>query len=436
MISGAIILRLLHTSDWHLGVSMNDASCEAEQRRFLDWLIDTLDEREIDVLVVAGDIFHFRQPSNSAQRIYYDFLRRAAELPNLQKVIVVAGNHDSPSGLESPRSILETLDVDVVGTVSRSEDVAERCLIPLQGPSGQVELVVCAVPYVRPAQLGVSGLVGSPEQVRLAFEQAFGELYTELADVAYDRYGEVRLVATGHLTCAGDESPDEDDLRGRSPIHSVGTIDALSSSIFDERFDYVALGHIHRAFPVEKPRVWYSGTPVPTSKNETSKRYVIDVDLSASTPDCEFVEVPRWRDIHCVEGSQEQVLEEFSTLTTECDLAPYVFVHVRDEDFNYDEPIATVLRTLAAELDEPRPRIVDYRETDLRSATATGGPPAQLDELTPEEVFLRLYESENENRSPTEELLRAFRELLTDDEVDERPAQTSGEPSDSVKEPA
>ncbi|MFB6351032.1 MAG: exonuclease SbcCD subunit D, partial [Bradymonadaceae bacterium] len=145
--------RILHTSDWHLGVGINSQRCEDEQRRFLDWLAGEIAERAIDVLIVAGDVFHYATPSNTARAMYYDFLVDCSAVATLDQVVVVGGNHDSPTGLDAPRELLGSLDVHVVGGLPYDEAVRlERCLVPIgEGP----QLVVAAVPYARRAQLGV-----------------------------------------------------------------------------------------------------------------------------------------------------------------------------------------------------------------------------------------------------------------------------------------
>ena len=129
-------VRILHTSDWHLGVSINNQRCVDEQRRFLGWLADQIRERAIDVLLVAGDVFHYASPSNTARELYYDFLVESASIETLDKVVVVGGNHDSPSGLDAPRQVLGSLDVHVVGGLPYdAEKRPDRCVVPIgDGP--------------------------------------------------------------------------------------------------------------------------------------------------------------------------------------------------------------------------------------------------------------------------------------------------------------
>jgi exonuclease SbcD len=411
-------VKILHTSDWHLGVSMQDATCEPEQKRFLNWLVDTINDRQIDVLVVAGDVFHFSQPSNAARKLYYEFLVRCERDTDLRQIVVTGGNHDSPTGLEAASEVLQYLRCAVVGGIQADESTWSDCLVPVEGGDGDVEVVVAAVPYVPEAKLGVSGVGKDPDAIRDEFHQAFQRLYTTLADQAREAYPNATLVATGHLTSYARAGQKESgDFR--SQIHQTGTIGFMPPTIFDERFDYVALGHIHRMLPVDKPRVWYSGTPVPTSKDELSTRFVLEYDTE--TDDVAPLKVPRWRDVHALTGTCQEVIEMLDELDVSGELPPYLFVFVRDEKHEYDSPPFQQIQAVIDEMEEPRPRIVKYRETTLGGwdGEEQDAPPS-LDELTPEQVFKRMWQSKHGD-GPPDDVLRLFRTLVPnrqDDEAD------------------
>jgi len=107
-------MKILHTSDWHIGRALHGRKRYVEFESFFDWLAHLLDDEGIDVLLVAGDVFDNTAPSNRAQELYYRFLCRAAASP-ARHVVVTAGNHDSPSFLEAPRELLKSLNIHVVG---------------------------------------------------------------------------------------------------------------------------------------------------------------------------------------------------------------------------------------------------------------------------------------------------------------------------------
>ncbi|MCH2108240.1 MAG: exonuclease subunit SbcD [Polyangiaceae bacterium] len=317
-------MRLLHTSDWHLGISTGRFSRHQDHERFFEWLLAVIEERAVDVLVVAGDIFDGMQPSNEALKLYYSFLSRAGG-SCLSAVVIVGGNHDSSAVLEAPATILSGLRVHVVGGLQSAErdEVVSKALIPIflrqeerateQSASAQSPVaVVAALPYLHEYRLGVRATVGEDDVFRGQLQNKFREIYSWLADAAEERFPQVPLFATGHLTIgearAGD-SPRE--------VHRVGQIDALSSSIFDARISYVALGHIHRCYPVERARVWYSGSPLPMSFPEGARpRHVLLVDniKKGSEPSIEMVTVPVQRRLLTFKGALPAIQEEIAKL--------------------------------------------------------------------------------------------------------------------------
>ncbi|MFW5968755.1 MAG: exonuclease subunit SbcD [Persicimonas sp.] len=433
-------MRLLHTSDWHLGTTIKQVDCQDEHERFLNWLIDTLEERQIDVLVVAGDIFEYGSPSNAAQKLYYGFLARCARLDSLRKIVVVAGNHDSPSGLEAPRELLGHLDVHVVGGLPRDEEEWGDCLVPIENDAGDVEVVVAAVPYVQEARLGVSLGDGDESTLREQYQAAFGRLYETLAERAREAWPEASLVATGHLTVYGESNePQEGDFHTQihrtarpepesideeyQQLRRIGTIEAMGPQIFDERFDYVALGHIHRPMPVDGMRhIRYCGTPVATTLDECSpKRQVVEVDV-ASTADqvgIEVLEVPRWREIFELVGTEDEICEFLANMQTDAELPPAVFVRV---ELGVDDVAGADRLSAFKEVIEEnhpegaRPIIVELREQITERLAADGGASSQklppIEELSHLDVFTAMYRRQNPERNgPPERLVEKFRTI-------------------------
>ena len=419
-------MNILHTSDWHLGISMYTGSCEEEQTRFLQWLLETINERRIELLLIAGDIFHHRNPANSARRLFYDFLASCEEETDLRSIVIVAGNHDSPSGLEAPQELLKHLNVSVVGSVQADPETWSHLLIPIRDDSGAPRAVIAAVPYVSEVRLGISGIGKEPRELRHEFIQGFQKLYSTLAEQARRDYGEIPLIATGHLTCYEDSGDAQDDDY-HSPIHQVGTIESLSPDVFDPRFDYVALGHIHRMFPVDRSqphrRIWYSGTPVPTSVTETTSRFVLQVhfDAAGTPPKVEPLKVPSFRDIFSLKGTTTEVLAKIPDLSTDKDLSPYLTIRLINQQ---RDPSARAFDQIQEALTDafsrgPSPRIVEFQEVITGQMDAENAPAQDLNTLSPEEVFSALYQRVHGAPIPPDEILQAFRELLTEPDEEE-----------------
>lgn len=432
-------IRILHTSDWHLGVSINNQSCEEEQRAFLKWLGEEIREREVDALVVAGDVFHYASPSNTAREMYYEFLVGCATNSPLEQVVIVGGNHDSPTGLEAPRELLRHLDIQVVGGLPTDEQQRrERCLVPVggEGPDDP-EVVVAAIPYARRAQLGVALDDDSGRPMHRRFQEAFEDLYADMADAASGMYSDAALVATGHLTCyAPSNEPETGDyhsaLHGSTDTRelatmrdeeagSIGNIGAMSPTIFDDRYDYVALGHIHRMMRVGDRNVWYSGTPVPTSLDESTTRRMmqvdIDVDGEEASVDVDSIDVPTWRRLYTLEGDEASIAEKISELEVDEPLPPYLFLSIEVESgteayYEPEERLREHIEETFPDTDE-RPRVVGVRVVDPDAGGVnfeSDLPP--LEDLSPREVFEKRYQSRHgKDEAPPDDLVEAFEEV-------------------------
>src|SRR5690554_1470549 len=107
-------MRILHTSDWHIGRTLCGRKRYEEYDSFLTWLAETIQQNDIEVLLVAGDVFDTTAPSNRAQELYYQFLHKVS-VSTCNHVVIIAGNHDSPSFLNAPKELLKVLNVHVLG---------------------------------------------------------------------------------------------------------------------------------------------------------------------------------------------------------------------------------------------------------------------------------------------------------------------------------
>lgn len=403
--------RILHTSDWHLGASLEGVSRDEEHARFLGWLEGKLRDETVDVLIVAGDVFDQSQPSAEAQRLYYGFLHRVAQSKAVRKVVIVGGNHDSPSRLDAPRELLSVLDVHVVGGLQSDRTTWERCLCTVPGVDGGIDAVIAAVPFVHEYKLGVKAVLQDPSEVIKSFEQEFRGLYSHLANRAAELAPGAPIIATGHL--ASGEARKGDWL---SDIHMIGSVGALPSSIFDPRLAYVALGHIHRSYPIGDRRAWYSGTPVPMSFEEAKlERKVLIADVSAGADlVVRALPVPRWRALIELEGDVIEVSRIVRELTwSEQELPPLIRAQLVVDHYTagLEGQLHQALEAnprKGARLLLPQQR-VRARADDASSSVALD---KALRELEPMDVFERLCKHRDQ---PVDDALRkAFLSLLSE----------------------
>jgi len=393
-------MRLLHTADWHLGQTLHGVSREFEHARFLDWLEGELERREIDLLVVAGDVFDGQNPPVSAQRLLFGFLAGARRRRPGLMVVMVAGNHDSGGRLEAPSPLLEELGVRVVGALPRRDDGAlelERLLLPLPGGGWCV-----AVPYLRPADLPVrEGDEPEIAGVRAVYDELFAAVRARL------RPGEP-VIALGHCYMAGgalSEFSERKILRGN--LH------ALPAELFPADLGYVALGHLHRAQSVGgREAVRYSGSPIPLALDEAEYPHqVVVVDVREGRPVAlEAVRVPRFVEILRLQAPSPEAVPALLAALPEA-AGPRETWPLLELTVQLEQPAPGLRAEAEAALAGKAVRLVRLALETGGHGRALAGAAVPLSALAPEEVFRRCW-ARVHGAEPSPAHLAAFHELL------------------------
>lgn len=293
-------VRLLHTSDWHLGRTFLGLSMHEYQADFLDWLIRQVEEHDVEAVLVAGDVYDRSVPAQQSVEILDRALSRLSEIC---PVIVTSGNHDSPTRLNFGGSFFERGGVHLR---CRLADI-DRPIV-LTGTDG-VNVAVYGLPYLEPDHHRIE--LGAERSHESVLSAAMDRVRGDLAE-----RGEVRSVVMGHAFVTGGQGSDsERDVR-------VGGIGDAPASIFTG-VDYVALGHLHRAQQIvtDIGQVRYSGSPLAYSFSEESHtKSVTLIDIS-STGEVSVQEIPTPvpKRLATIRGTLAEILAE-----------PSLDVHVDD----------------------------------------------------------------------------------------------------------
>lgn len=349
-------LKIIHTADWHLGQSFFGYDRDVEHQVFLDWLLTVLTEKQIDVLLIAGDVFDVANPSAGAQRMFYHFLKEANRLqPHLQ-IVVIAGNHDSAVRLEAPNPLLEELNTRIIGLVNRKESGEidfDSLIVPLKNQEGEEEALCLAVPFLR------QGDYPRSEENHDSYVAGVSRMYQQIyAYVKEKRSANEAVIALGHLHATGAKLSEDD----RSERVIMGGLESVAVDAFAEGLAYTALGHIHKAQRVGgKENVRYSGSPLPMSFSEKNYCHqVVEVQIEdGKTTQIEPIEIPRLVDLLRVpEKPQvpEEVLKCLAEFPESVDQSPetWPFIEVRvlltEPDPGFRHRVEEVLKEKAVRL--------------------------------------------------------------------------------------
>ena len=312
-------LTMLHTSDWHLGRSLYGRSRYAEFEAFLGWLAEIIEREEVEVLLVAGDVFDTSAPGNRVQQLYYRFLCKVAG-SGCRHVVVIAGNHDSPSFLTAPRELLRSLNIHVVGTVGDHDD--EEVLV-LTTDDGAAEAIVCAVPYLRDRMIRSVEAGESVADKERKLVEGIREHYREVIDraetIRAKQERPVPIVGMGHLFTAGGQTVEGDGVRELY----VGSLAHVPAGIFPDTLDYLALGHLHVPQLVggcEARR--YSGSPLPMGFGEARQKKSVCLVRFASpdapqSPLISTIEIPIFQQLKRVAGNWQEITEAIEELVAD-----------------------------------------------------------------------------------------------------------------------
>lgn len=399
-------MKILHTSDWHIGRMLYGRRRYKEFEEFLSWLSEIIHQEQVDVLLVAGDVFDTSAPSNRAQALYYQFLCRISA-SRCRYVVVIAGNHDSSSFLNAPRELLRALNVHVIGAVT--ENLEDEVLL-LSNQEGTPALIVCAVPYLRDRDIRVVEAGERIEDKENKLVEGIRGHYAKVAGLAEQKRKalgiEIPIIAMGHLFTAGGRTVDDDGVRELY----VGSLAHVSAGIFPDCIDYLALGHLHVPQKVAGSEVMrYSGSPLPMGFGEArQEKSVCLVEFVSNKATVKLIKVPVFQRLERLRGTWEEISARILELSVSHSKAWLEIVYEGDDviDDLRERLDASISGSLMEILRIKNSRIVDRVLGQIHDDDT-------LDDLNVNDVFehcLSIHEVPDDQRL---ELQRSYQETIS-----------------------
>ena len=380
-------MRIIHTSDWHLGQNFYGKSRAAEHQAFMLWLLSEITLHQVDALIVAGDIFDTGTPPSYARSLYNQFI------VDIQatgcQLIVLGGNHDSVATLGESKQLLACLNATVIP--GALDSAADHVLL-VSDSNDEPCAIVCALPYLRPRDmvLSESGESSEDKQRKLGNEitDLYRRCFTEAQALNLQQTTPLPIIATGHLTTVGAST--SESVRD---IY-IGSLDAFNANLFPAA-DYIALGHIHRSQKIAKTEhIRYSGSPISLSFDELNSHksvYLVEFNndkLADVTP----LEIPKYQAMASIKGSLNDIETELATYSEQSggDVT-WLSIEVGEQDFLTDlqSRIADLTETLPVEVLQLK-RARSQRQQQIQQMENE-----TLTELTVTEVFERRLAQED-----------------------------------------
>ena len=383
-------MHILHTADWHIGQRLHERQRIDEHKEFLNWLLQTIQDHKVELLLVSGDIFDTSLPSAEATNIYYQFLYRLFQETDAYTVII-AGNHDSSRHLEAPREFLKMGRIHVVGLAKEPADCVFE--IPPDNPC----IAVAAVPYLSETELphvSYESDIEKSERYRERLKQFYADCVSHMPTA-------LPKILMGHLFVqGGKETNSERNIQ-------IGGATAIHASDFPVDVDYVALGHLHRPqtfsgtdFPIR-----YSGSPIPLRFNEADYRkkvFLLELSADGKLMQDEDIEIPIFKELCTVTGEEEVILSEAMTGNWE---GKYIQVKLK---------LSTPRTGISDEIRQAfHDRGGDVLTVEIEMPEATRALEISVEDMKcPEQIFEEFHKAKHDGKAPDETLVQTFNELL------------------------
>jgi len=396
-------MKILHTSDWHLGHRLHEQSQHQEQLLFLEWLENYILQNDIDILLISGDIFDTGVPSTQSQKMYYDFLIKLTKT-NCKHIIITGGNHDAPGTINAPKELLNALLIKVIG--KSTENIKDEIF---KLAVKEESIIIAAVPYLRDQDIRRAVAGETFEQIGDRYKTALVNHYNELAEYCQNiNIDKNPIITMGHLFCIGGSTSDSE----RSIY--VGNLGDIGADDFSNIFDYIALGHLHRPQKVGgKNHIRYSGSPYILSFSEIGydKKVIVIETKNHKISNIKDVVIPKFRNIFRIRGTVDECDTQLKKEDEQkYDLTPWVELIIDNNTetiISFSEINKTVedlnLEVLKKTLKNQK-ELVGLEQLTKNSKS--------IKELSPIEVFKMKCKEENFNLNENIEILDAFNEVL------------------------
>jgi exonuclease SbcD len=394
-------MKVLHTSDWHLGKKLYKKDRQEEHSNFLKWLSQKIVNEKINILIIAGDIFDSPIPPTASLRLYFDFLSKVTQSEHLKQILIISGNHDSGNFLEAPTPFLSQNKIKIVGSTQSVE--IKDYLYDYKLASGE-SIRFALLPFFK-----TYDMLKKEDDINADthIEDLILNNLTNWLKASSENHTGLKVLIGHHLF--GQYS-----FAGSEQTVTLSGIDSLPVKLFKD-WDILTLGHIHKKQVVSKkaPFAIYSGSPIAMRFSESTNKGVslFTFDENGNDYTYEELKIPLSRNIIRIELTRENYKEKLASTHQLADnntkLPPYVEITLNLE--SPDAHIAQMIRNEAKEIGFEIINFItnfSYLETEEEDVTVS-----DIYNLTPVELFNQYLESNEVQFQKKTELITTFKQV-------------------------
>jgi exonuclease SbcD len=393
-------LKILHTADWHIGKQLLKVDFSDDMDLFFEWLINTIQENNINVLLMSGDLFDQANPSQAAMKQYYSFLKQL--LPLKCKVILTGGNHDSPHVINAPKELLEILEIKVVGGVPN--DISEL-FVEIEIDNQKV--VVAAIPFLRDKDIR-NALPGESYEDKIELiRSGIANYFAKVNEYYSKNYEGIPFIVMAHLYAQGAiVSESEREIQ-------IGNQAGVEAKIFGDTPNYVALGHIHKPQIVGLDHIRYSGSPIQLSFSEKDdQKEVVILELQGDNFEISSIKIPKFRKLIRMEGTLAEVKYRLESYNTESPLTDLIELLIEEENENIEHirMLEELLTTEAQKGFQILKGRINFKNKLIGTSVLLNAG-EDIGDFSPVQLFEKRLE-QDDSLENIEELIFAFKEIL------------------------
>lgn len=397
-------MRILHTADWHIGKKLYKYDLYEDFNCFVQWLTQIIRQKSIDVLLVSGDIFDSSNPSTEARKQFYETLLAIKHLDC--QIVMTGGNHDSPSVLNAPSELLKELNIHIIGSLPTP---ISECIIPIRNKNNAIEIVIAAVPFLRDSELRkLTDGIAYEDKIK-AIQNGIENIFEQVYQFCKEHFENIPIVAMGHLFAAGNISVSESEREIQ-----IGNEARFDAQRLQQKFHYIALGHIHKPQKVSAAvPVYYSGSPISLSfseRNDTKRVLLIDTEKGFEP---ESILIPKFRKLIAIKGNLTEIKEKILRLEEKNQLKNLIEISLIEE--KYSPKIEDDFNQFILSYQNEHYEIVKERKEFRDRVTASSelfSSQQRLEDLTPQDIFRKLLETYSYDEATHAELIKVFNELI------------------------
>lgn len=401
-------MKILHTSDWHLGKNLEGFSRIEEQEEFIKDFVEIVKANEVDLVIIAGDIYDNGNPPARAEKLFYNALKEISD-GGKRAILIISGNHDNPERLTAASPLAYEHGVIILGTPKSVAQIGSYGSFNIvEAGEGFLEIeikneraVIITLPYPSEKRLNEIFTEDSDEVIRMkSYSERIGEFFTNLSQ----KYREDSInLAVSHLFVVGGEISDSE----RS-IELGGSF-AVESIMLPKKAQYIALGHLHRPQRIkaegEARNIYYAGSPLQYSKSEVNYSkcvYLIDIKAASEAKVTE-VYLKNYKPIEVWKcGSIEEAIEK---CRENSESRIWVYLEIKT-DRHITQMEIKEMKDLRRDIIEIKPLVEGQGSEEFDFDT--------ISERSMGEVFKEFYKSKR-SVEPTEELMNLFLKIVQEE---------------------